>query len=93
MPPWPQAVIAAGDIVPPVLAPDMAPLPLREDAAFASIVLKSALQQVPRDDPGRPGQSPHRRADAGLRAPAARWGGPRAYSQSACPCERRRMRS
>lgn len=47
MPPsWPQAVIAAGDIVPPVLASDMAPLPLREDAALASIVRKSPLQRV-----------------------------------------------
>lgn len=48
MPPsWPQAVIAAGDMVPPVLASDMAPLPLREDAALAAIVRKkTALQRV-----------------------------------------------
>jgi hypothetical protein len=94
MPPWPHAVIAAGDIVPPVLASDMAPLPLREDAALASIVRKTALQRAaPETTLARPGQSPRRRADAELRAPAARWGGPRAYSQSACPCERSRMRS
>lgn len=35
MPPWPVALVAAGDIVPPVLAPDMAPLPARRDATLA----------------------------------------------------------
>lgn len=40
MPPWPAALVAAGDIVPPVLAPDMAPLPHRRDAALARAFLQ-----------------------------------------------------
>lgn len=34
-PPWPAALVAAGDIVPRVLAPDMAPLPARRNATLA----------------------------------------------------------
>lgn len=41
MPLWPAALVAAGDIVPPVLAPDMAPLPHRRDAAMARAFLQA----------------------------------------------------
>jgi len=83
MPPWPHPVIAAGYIVPPVLAPDMAPLPLREDAALAAIVRKTALQRVTPETTLAAQANPRTaRADAGLRAPAARWGGPRAPTAS-----------
>ena len=47
MPPWPHALVAAGDIVPPALAPDMAPLPARKDAALASARRTAAAQPRP----------------------------------------------
>lgn len=34
-PPWPEALVAAGDVVPPVLAPVAAPLPERKDLGLA----------------------------------------------------------
>lgn len=56
LPPWPTALVAAGDIVPPVLAPEMAPLPVRRDAAAARAFLlteTSALAEAQAADATR----------------------------------------
>jgi hypothetical protein len=44
MPPWPAALVAAGDIVPPMLAPDGAPLPERKNAELAVQHLRAAAK-------------------------------------------------
>lgn len=45
-PPWTAALVAAGDIVPPLLAPDAAPLPDRKSAALAEAHRTAMAAQV-----------------------------------------------
>lgn len=53
-PPWSAALVAAGDIVPPVLAPDIAPLPVRKNAALARAHRHAAA--VPSSGDGQAGR-------------------------------------
>lgn len=58
-PPWPQDLLEAGDIVPPVLAPDDAPLPGRKDALLAAAqrsaaAAKSARTTLAAQQPAHP---------------------------------------
>lgn len=47
-PPWPEALVTAGDIVPPEFAPDAAPLPVRRDGELArAFLLRAASVQEP----------------------------------------------
>ena len=51
-PPWSMALIAAGDIVPPQLAPDTAPLPVRKNASLALLHGRTA-EHASDDDAAR----------------------------------------
>lgn len=45
-PPWPEALVAAGDVVSPVVAPAAAPLPARKDLGLAEAAQRAGAEEL-----------------------------------------------